>query len=120
MATLGQTRSDIAAALSTVSGVSVRTRPVTTPKAGDGWVVVTRLRPSRFAGCAATFTALVVLGADELQAETLLEQYAVPLLDAATETIPCGDVSLEAQTVVVGATAAPLYALALTMTIEVE
>jgi hypothetical protein len=82
-------------------------------------VVITRLRPSRFSGCAATFTAVVVLGADERQAETLLEQYGVPLLDAATKTLPAADVALEAQALVVGA-AAPLYALALTMTLEVD
>lgn len=116
---LAEARAAVAAALSTVSGLTVRTRPVATPKVGDGWVVVTRLAPAAFTACAATFTAVVILGADEAAAEGLLETYGVACIDAVTSRLQAADVSLEAQVLLAGTTSTPLYAIAVTLTLEV-
>ena len=118
---LSAARQALADALSVVSGVDVRPRPFkAAPKAGDGWVVVQRLAPSTFSACSATLAAVVVLSADETKAEELLDAQAVGLVDAVTSSLNPADVSLEPQAVVVGQTAAPLYAAVLTLTLEVD
>lgn len=118
--TLTEAREALAAALSAVDGVTVAARPsAAAPQPGDGWVVLSRLAPSTFTACTATLTAVVTLGADEALAETLAETYAVALLDAATTgSLNPTDVSLEPQALVGGT--GVIYALALTLTLEVD
>ena len=119
--TLTEAREALADALSGVSGLSVRARPtVKTPKTGDGWVVITRLSPSTFSTCSAVLTAVLILGSDAPKAEELFEQYGTAVIDAVTDALNVSDVSLEAQALVAGNPAAPLYAIALTITLEVD
>lgn len=119
--TLTTARAAIATALSTVSGLDVRARPIKTPKAGDGWVTITRIVPADFSACLATFTAVVVLGADSAKAEELFESYGVDVIDAVTSsTLNPTDVALEPQALVVGDQASPMYVLALTLSLLVE
>ena len=119
--TLTEARQGLADVLSTVEGLDVRARPtVLTPRAGDGWVVVTRLVPADFTSCAATLTAVVILGPEVARAEELLEMYGVAAVDAMTGSdLHATDVSLEAQALVAGTLATPLYAFALTVTLPV-
>ena len=120
---LASARTALAAALSTVSGVTVTARPGrVTSNARDGWVTLSKLAPSAFFDRqSATLSAVVVLGADEVMAEELLDTLAPALLDAAvTSVLAPADVFLNPQMLVTGTTSAPLYALVLTLTIEVE
>lgn len=118
MSTLAQTRTAFAAALSTVTGVDVRPYTVKAPKVGDGWVTFSRAVPDGYRTSMATLTAFVVLGGDETLAEQKADALTVPLLDAVDGL--GGDVSIESVSVVVGSNAAPLYALTITLTAEVE
>jgi hypothetical protein len=121
-ATLILAREALAAALNAaVDGLDIRGRgPVRTPKQGDGWVSVSRVEPDDYTRCAATLTALIVLGADEALAEQLLDVWTVPLLDAATKAdFPAGDVSAQPITLPVDGGGA-VFALTLTLTTEVE
>lgn len=118
--TLTEARTALAAVLSTVDGLAVRARPIPTPRAGDGWVVVTRLVPADFTSCAATLTAVVILGPDVARAEELLEMYGVAAVDAVTSSdLHAADVSLEAQALIAGSPATPLYAFVLSVTLPV-
>jgi len=118
--TLTEARTALAAVLSTVEGLDVRARPIPQPLTGDGWVVITRLAPADFRSCAATLTAVIILGPDPARAEELLEVYAVPAVDAVTSSdLHAAEVSLEAQALIAGTPATPLYAFALTVTLPV-
>lgn len=121
--TLTEARQAVATALSTVAGWNVRPRPLrAAPKAGDGWVVLNRLEPADFTRSTATMTAVLILGADEAKAELRLEQDATALINAITgaDDLAPADVALEAISLAVGDTAAPLYGAALTLTLEVD
>jgi hypothetical protein len=120
---LADTREAVATALSTVPGYNVRPRPLTTPvpQTGDGWILVTSMKPSAFTNYVVAFTAVVVLSADEATAEEHLEEDAAELLTAiedGEELFPA-DLSLEAQ-VLVTASGTPIYAAAITFTMEVD
>jgi hypothetical protein len=108
----------LADALSTVDGVSVQPYTVKTPRVGDGWTTIVRAVPDGFTTTAATLVAFVVLGPDEVAAEKKADALMVPLLDAASGL--GGDVLAESVTVVVGTNSTPLYALTITLTMEVE
>jgi hypothetical protein len=79
------------------------------------------MAPSDFSRSLVTLVVVVVLGADQLAAEELLETWAVDLIDAATTTedLNVTDVALEPITLVVES-GTPMHALTLTMTTEVE
>lgn len=123
MASLAQTRTDVATVLSGVGGMTVRTRPVAGPKALDGWVNVGRITPGQtYTTKSVTFVAVLVLGSDERTAEGLIETLSGPVLDAVTTgplhpdsvviepgLIPAGDVA-----------PAQLYVLTLSLTLEVD
>jgi hypothetical protein len=118
--TLAEAREALAAVLSTVEGVDVRARPIGSPVAGDGWVVVQWLVPADFTSCSVTLAAVVVLGADQARADEFLEELAVPLVDAVTSSSLCpADVSLEPRTVVAGQAATPLFVAVITLILEV-
>jgi hypothetical protein len=117
--TVTSARQDVAQTLSGVTNFEVRTRPVLSPRAYDGWVVLSSIRPSDFRNCYATFTVLLILGSDETKAEQIFDENGTRLIDAAA-SLNATDITLESQALVVGNTATPLYALALTMTLEVS
>jgi hypothetical protein len=119
---LSSARQGLAAALSTVTGVTVRARPSkAAPKAGDGWVAVQRLAPADFSSCMVTLAAVVVLASDQVKAEETLDTIGVALIDAVTESsIYPADVFLEPETLAVGQTAAPLYAAVVTASMLVD
>lgn len=118
--TLAQAREDIATVLSGVGAFSVRPRPIKSPRLNDGWVVISRLTPGDFSTCLATLTAVLILGSDEVKAEEMFESVGVQAVDALTKSdLNCTDVSLEAQILVVDGAGSSLYALAITLTMEV-
>ena len=86
MASLVATRDALAAAVNAVdASLRVKTRPVKTARADDGWVIVGKVTPSTYAACDATFVVLVLLGADEARAEDRFGALVVPLVDALTK-----------------------------------
>jgi hypothetical protein len=113
-------RQAVADALNTVAGLNVSARPKTAVRGLDGWVTVGRVTPSTFTLCMATFTAVVLLAADELAAETLIESLTVPCINALTAALNTADVSVEPATVLVGNQSSPMYALTITLTLEVD
>lgn len=117
---LATVRQSIADSLNTVSGLNVSARPQVTTKGMDGWVIVARIAPSTFAQSLTTFTAIVLLSADELIAENLVEQLAIPCVNAVTSTLNAADVVAEPVVVAVGQTATPMYALSITLSMEVD
>ena len=116
---LTATRQAIADALNTVPGLNVRTRPMTTAKTNDGWVVVSRVAPAGFTTVLVTFLAVVVLGPDATAAEARLDELAVPILDAILTELHAADVTLEPVALPVGLNAASMSALTVTLTLEV-
>jgi hypothetical protein len=121
VSTLAEAREAVATALSTVVGVDVRARPWRSAgKPGDGWVNVTRVVPAGFVGAYATLSAVVILSADDVDAEASLDVLATTLMNAVTGSdLNPADVVLEPATVPVGQSATPLYVLVLTLTLEV-
>lgn len=119
---LAAARTTYAAALSAVTGYDVRPRPFrAAPKAGDGWVVVSRIAPVDYVSSSVTLTAVIVLGADELAAEDRLEEDGVALVDAASlSDLPAADVALEPATLLVGVNSSPLFGVTLAITVEVS
>ena len=120
MADLATTRQAIAAALNAVEGLNVSARPRTMGRGLDGWVTVGRIEPADFTRSLVTFTAVVLLAPDELAAEQLLEQYAVDAVNAITSTLNAADVAAEPAALVVGQASTPMYALTITLTLEVD
>jgi hypothetical protein len=122
METLTTTRDLISEVLSEIDGLTVRPRmPPKAPKPGDGWVTISRMSPADFTASKVTFVTVIVLGADSVSADALLEEWSIDIIDAVTKTssLYTTDVELEPITLVTeggGAT----YALTLTMTTEVE
>jgi hypothetical protein len=120
--TLTEIRDAVAEALNAVEGLTVRPRPtVKTPKQGDGWVTLGRMVPSDYSRSLVTLVVVVVLAADQLAAEELLETWAVDAIDAVTQAddLPVADVALEPVTLVVES-GVSLHAFTLTLTTEVE
>lgn len=124
MAGLAQVRTDVAAAVQAVdAALNIRTRPVKNARPNDGWVIVERVAPATYTACEATLTAVVLLGstADETKAEDRFEALAVALVDAVTTgDLHPSDVRCEPATVLVGDPGVPMYALTLTLTLEVD
>lgn len=122
MASLVATRDALAAAVNAVdASLRVKTRPVKTARADDGWVIVGKVTPSTYVACDVTFVVLVLLGADEARAEDRFGALVVPLVDALTKgALHPQDVTAEPVTVLVGEPAVPMYALTLTLTLEVD
>lgn len=124
MATLAETREDIALALNSVPGLNIRPRTFKNQKANDGWIIVNRLETgATFATQTATFTAVILLSADEYKAESRMEELAVPLIEAVTKTdlFRASDVALEPVVVPVGESpTAPFYALTMNISVEVD
>lgn len=120
---LTDARQAIADALGTLDGLATYPRPIKTPRALDAWVTLTRIVPSTFSACRATFTAVICLGPDEAKAEELFESLGVAAINAVTtaDSLNPADVSLEAQAIVGQANVpGPLYIIALTLTLEVD
>lgn len=116
---IADTRQAVADALATVDGVTMRPRPVRqAPRPGDGWVVVQSVAPLSFRQHGARLAAVVVLGADDAAAEDRLNDWAVPLLDALTRTIPCAGTTLEP--VAITTDGGAMYAAAIVFTVEVD
>lgn len=122
MATLSQLRADVAAAVNAVDpALRVKTREVRQAKADDGWVIVRSVTPATYAACDATLVVLVILGADQQRADERFDALAVALVDALTKgVLHPQDVTAEPVTVLVGDPAVPMYALTLTLTLEVS
>jgi hypothetical protein len=123
VATISEQRAAIAAAISPAAGMSVRTERPGIARAGDGWVNLTRVAPSAFANttCDATFTVVLVLGADERRAVELAATLSVPVINAVTTGALHPDgVAIETAVIPAGDSApGDLYALILTLTLEV-
>lgn len=121
-------RQAFADALSTVPGITVVARPpIADPAAGVGWVVVRSVQPAgRFTVTAVQLEAVVFAGTDEAAAEAFVDDMAVPLLEATREPTPdfpdfyASGVTVTPSLLLVGANQAPLLALTVTATIEVE
>lgn len=119
MASLTDSRRSIADCLKT-AGFNVSPRPLIQAKGMDGWVTIGRLEPHTFGQSLVTFTAVLLLTADEQAAELLVEQYAVAVVNAVTSTLNAADVVAEPVTLVVGQANTPMYALTITLTLEVD
>lgn len=116
---LSEARQGIADALNTVGDLNVTTKAPRQPRTRDGWVIVSRLTPAGYSACAAVFTAVVVLGSDQATAEGLMEELAIPIVNALTYSdLHVYDVSLEPESFVVDTS--QLYALAITLSMEVS
>lgn len=121
---VADTRAALASVLNTVAGLNIRTRTVRNPKVGDGWIVINRME----VGMSNTaydiqFTAVVVLGADEAKAESLMEDLMVPLMQAVTQDLVLrpDEISVEPVALPIGdVNPTPLYALTLTLNLEVD
>lgn len=126
MTDLAQTRVDVAAAVTAAAAaagitLSVQPRPVRSSRPLDGWVTVGPVTPARFTKCDARLTVVVLLAGDESKAEERFEQLAVPLVDGVTkDQLHPGDVSCEPVTIPAGDPPVPTFALALTLTLEVD
>lgn len=119
MATVEQTRADVAAAVNAADAtLRVRVRSVKTPRPLDGWVIVGRVFPGPYR-TECVYTVLVLLAAEQDKADERFSALAVPLVDALTKgVLHPSDVAAEPVTVLVGD--APMFALALTLTLEVD
>lgn len=120
---LADARTAVAQTLTINAGINVKARQMGSPRALDGWVNLVRVEPADFACSRATLIVVVILGNTLAKAEDNLNELAVPMIDAITnaEEFRAFGVSLEPLgEIAVGTTATPLYALALTLTLEVE
>jgi len=124
VASIGQQQAALAALVSAaLPGFRVGVEPVVQARAGDGWVNVGRVVPGATLTTAdCTFTVVVVLGADARKAAELLRSLPVPLLNAVTTGALHPDgVAVEPATLPAGdSSPADLYALILTLTLEVD
>lgn len=116
---MAQARQAIADAVGAVGDYTAYVRPPKNPRPLDAWVIVNRVEPWDFRACMATFTVAILLSTDEVVAEDLYESDAVDLIDAVT-ALNVTDVALEAISLAVGTNAAPMYALTLTLSMEVS
>lgn len=120
--TLEQACTAVAAALSTVSGVSVQAvGPSSSPRPGDGWVVIGPMTPEGYGeSFMVTLQARVVMHHEIAQAETTYRQQATKLLQAiAAADLGSTDVSIEPAAFLVGEIASPLYCAEITVSMEV-
>jgi len=120
---LSEARTALAAAVSEIhEDVTCVSHPVPgNLRVGDAWVTAGRRTYSpRLRADFQVLSAFVVLGADERQADTLVDAWSGPLL-ACVADLYAGDVSVEPQQIITttpvpGAT----FALALTATFELS
>jgi len=125
---LATARQAFADALSAVPGITVLARPpLADPVAGHGWIVIREIKPAgRFGVSAVQLEAFISAGTDEAAAEAFVDDMAVPLLDATrtpTDDFPdfrAAFVAVTPSLLIVGANQAPLLALTVTATMEVE
>lgn len=122
MTTIQEARQALADAVSTLPDVTCVARPVPgNTRPGDGWVTVGRVAPGQFIGSRLlTLSAFVVLGSDERLADQKIDELSVPLLEA---TYPLFGISpsVEPQIITAGeAVPGNIYALALSVTIEIS
>jgi len=126
MADLTQTRTDLAAAVQAVDPATLRIRPSSTvkhPRPNDGWVIVERIAVGQtYLRFNVTFTVVILLTADEVKAEQRFATLATQLVTAVTAgALHASEVAAEPVIVLVGETTpAPMYAIALTLTLEVD
>lgn len=123
MASITAQQTALADVLSDAFGGDVRTEPVTSPKALDGWVNIGKVVPgSTMTTCDCTFTAVLILGSDARKAAESLRTLPVAIIAAVTTgALHPSDVSLEPVTLPAGDVApGELYALVLTLTLEVD
>lgn len=122
MTTLTQARTALAAALSTVAGVTVHSRgAVPDPRHGDGWVTVGPATDGQMWRSAdVKLSAIVVVGPDEATAEQAIDDLTIPLLLASDlDDVPTSDRTVQPQLVTVGTNAAPLYALIVSVSVQI-
>lgn len=123
MATISQQRVALADAVSHAAGMRVSVDRPTIARQGAGWVNLNRVVPSPFsvATCDATFAVVLTLGSDERRANELASTLSVAVVNAVTTgALHPSDVSVEPAVIPVGdATAGDMYALILTLTLEV-
>ena len=124
MASITQQQTALASLVSAaLPGFTVSTEPLVQARAGAGWVNIGRVVPgSTMTTADCTFTVVVVLGADQRKAAELLRSLPVPLLNAVTTgALHPDDVAIEPVTLPAGdVSPADLYALVLTLTLEVD
>lgn len=116
-------RQSIADALNTIEGLNIRPRgPVKTPKQGDGWVTISRIAPSDYVRCTASFDVLIILSSDQAMAEELLDTWAIQAIDAVTgcPDLCVGEVALAPIQVLIDQVGVVMPAMSLTLTHEVE
>lgn len=119
---LADTRQMLADAVTAAAPtLTVKAYPFAQPKPLDGWVVVERLSVASFRAADTRFNVFVILGTDLPSAERHVDTYA-PALMAATAGLLAAGVAVEVREVPVGAgvSNAPLYALTLSLTLEVD
>lgn len=93
--TLTETRQAIADALSAVGDFNIGIRRLENGQAFDGYVEVFRVEPGAFFGIKrVTYKAVCLTGPDANLTDSLIEQYAVALLEATYPLNPV-DVSME-------------------------
>lgn len=124
MASIAQQQDAIAAAITALGTFSVRLEPPAQAKAGDGWVNVGRVVPgSTMTTCDCTFVVVLIVGADARQASRQIRTLPVQLVNAVTAspTLHPDGVTVEPATLPAGDVApGELYALVLTLTLEVD
>jgi hypothetical protein len=119
--TIQEARQALADAVSTLPDVTCVARPVPgNTRPGDAWVTVSRTAPGQYIGSVqVTLSAFVVLGSDERLADQKVDELSVLLLEA---TYPLYGIApaVEPQVITAGeAVTANLYALALSVTLEI-
>lgn len=123
MANIAAQATTLAAVLSAVGGLTVRTERPVQAKALDGWVNPGKVTPGMSTTtCDCTYTAVLILGADERKAAELVASLSVPIINAVTTgPLHPDDVSLEPIILPAGdVSPGDLYALVLTLTLEVD
>lgn len=119
---LTEARAALAAAVSTLDGVTCTARPVPgNTRVRDAWVTAGRRSIGPFFGThLVELSAFVVVGSDETKADSLVDELSGPLLSC-LDDLYAQEASVEPQVVVTtGAVPGNLYTLALTATFELS
>jgi len=119
---LAEARTALAAAVSTLDGVTCTARPVRSNlRLGDAYVTIGRVTPGQFLGSTSVvLSAFVNLGSDEATADAKVEELSIPLLECADALYPAG-AAVEAQAVSAGdGVPGVIYQLALSVTLELS
>lgn len=119
---LTQARAELAAAVSTLDGVTCVAHPVPgNLRVGDAWVTVgRRIYAPRLRAHFVTLSAFVVLGSNEQNADLKVDAWSGPLLDSVSD-LYAGDVSVEPQEIITTTpTPGSVFALTLSATFELS